>query len=112
MFLRVAIAALSVALLAGLFGHTELLAFLLEGIVFSLQWMLLAMAFTRILSALVEAALDAGRISRLASMGHHGAIIRGRALFVVNVLGVGLWLLVTLAAFEVPSRSSRGSVER
>jgi small-conductance mechanosensitive channel len=99
-FLRIAIAGLSVTLLAGLFGYYELLAFLLEGFTFSLQWMLLAMAFTRILSALVEAALDAGHISKLASVGRHGSIIRGRALFTVNVLGVGLWLLVTLAAFE------------
>jgi small-conductance mechanosensitive channel len=100
-FLRAAWLGLSLALAAGLLGYYGLLEYLLEGFAVSAHWLLLCITLTHLLSALVVDALDAGPISRLASVIHHGEALRARALWAVQGLGTALWCLVAFQAFEL-----------
>ena len=101
LFLRAALAGLGLALLAGLLGYRTALEYLLEGVALSAHWLVLSVTLTRLLSAFVSVAFDAGRIAQLGSVRRHGETLRGRALWGVNALGIALWCVATLHAFEL-----------
>jgi potassium-dependent mechanosensitive channel len=99
LFFRVTLVGLAAALLAGLLGYYALLAFLIDGLAASAYWLLLSLAFTRVLLAFIDAALDWSRMRALASVRDHDDLIRSRAVTAASFSGVVLWLSVTLYAF-------------
>ena len=100
-FLRASVVGMAIAVTAGVLGYYTLLQFLLEGFALSAHWLLMSVVLTRLLSAFASVAFDAGHVSRLASVQNHGAVMRGRVLWLVNALGISLWCLVALHSFEL-----------
>jgi small-conductance mechanosensitive channel len=111
LFVRVALFALAIALLAGLTGYEALLSYLIEGFTASTYWLLLSVVLTRVLHAFLDAALESRRLSRLSSMTQHGALIQQRALGAANLLGAMLWCGVTLYGFGLTAPLAELSTE-
>lgn len=100
-FSRLAIAVLSVALLAGLGGRTLLLGYLVDGMLLTTYWLLVCAVLVNVARVFLLAVLGSPRVASLPSMRGFGELIRGRVNATVEVVGVLLWLFAATAVFGV-----------
>ena len=98
-YLQVSVIGLAVGLAFGALGYAEMLRFLVDGFMSTSYWLLLSVAFTRVLSAFIEAILGALRSRRLPSVSSHYGLIRSRALWCARAIGMALWVSSALLSF-------------